>query len=554
MKLLSFLALCLLLVQTVSLRAGITFSAIPETVERFEPVEISATLTETPTSNPFSEARFIGNFADPSGPAQQIDGFCDSADGKVFRLRYLPTVEGEVNLTVSLNWGKYTAGTSGKFRVVQSERKGLLRVDKEHPSHFVWEGTGEHYFWNSTTTYWLLAWDEETIMESINRLAKLGINRIRVAMCGRTRDGKRWSEPSVLPTERFSFRLEPWPAANPSDIEQPNYDTTRLNPPHWQKLDRLVSLAAERGIVVSLIFYLDGADKGVDPFGKEKMGSAEEQLYYRYVLSRYAAYPNVMWDVSNEYRLFRDDTWAEKMGTLIKELDPYDHMTSIHGHGDFRFRKSPWADYAMYQQWDESGGYAFMLKNRAEQAQAGRVIPQINEEYGYEDHYPTGWGGARLWPARNGDTRRRLAWEITMAGGYQTTGERANQGTGAAEDSGGGWINGRGDETMTMLIGYKYLMEFFTKFPWWTAEPREDLVSSPGAKCLATPGKLYIAYLPKGGAASLKLAPGKYAAGWYNCRTGVSIELPEVLMEKEAVWTSPPANDVGDWAMALEAL
>ena len=31
---------------------------------------------------------------------------------------------------------------------------------------------------------------------------------------------------------------------------------------------------------------------------------------------------------------------AEKMGRLIKQADPYDHLTSVHGHHDFRFHTS----------------------------------------------------------------------------------------------------------------------------------------------------------------------------------------------------------------------
>lgn len=88
------------------------------------------------------------------------------------------------------------------------------------------------------------------------------------------------------------------------------------------------------------------------------------------------------------------------MGTLVKQYDPYDHLVSIHGHVDFRFQKSPWVDFAMYQKWDERGGYHYMLCNRRMQEQTGRIIPQVNEEYGYESHYPTRWGGNRRPPAR----------------------------------------------------------------------------------------------------------------------------------------------------------
>src|SRR5262245_39127724 len=116
----------------------------------------------------------------------------------------------------------------------------------------------------------------------------------------------------------------------------------------------------------------------------------------------------------------------------------------------------------MYQSWDEKGGYAFMRGNRDAQLAVKRPMPQINEEYGYEDHYPARWGGGRKAPARSADNRRRLAWEMYMAGGYQTTGERADTGTGWGPDTGGGWINGRGDASMKMLTGYAHIRTFFT--------------------------------------------------------------------------------------------
>ena len=135
--------------------------------------------------------------------------------------------------------------------------------------------------------------------------------------------------------------------------------------------------------MISIIFYLDGKDRGVDPFGESGMGGEDEQRYYRHGVAGLAAFSNVMWDIANEYRSFRDDAWAEKMGTLIKGCDPNHHLTSTHGHADFRFRTSPWADFAMYQSWDEGGGHGFMFGNRGQQAATGRAMPQINEEYGY---------------------------------------------------------------------------------------------------------------------------------------------------------------------------
>ena len=147
------------------------------------------------------------------------------------------------------------------------------------------------------------------------------------------------------------------------------------------------------------------------------MGGEDEQRYYRYAVARLAAFSNVMWDVTNEYQLFRNEEWAEQDGRVhqaMRPLRPPDIASTA--TAQFPFRTSPWADFAMYQSWDESGGYPFMLNNRLQQQKTGRPIPQINEEYGYEDHYPVpgaavarprparrtiagGWPGACTWPA-----------------------------------------------------------------------------------------------------------------------------------------------------------
>jgi len=281
----------------------------------------------------------------------------------------------------------------------------------------------------------------------------------------------------------------------------------------------------------------------------------------------------VMWDVTNEWHLFRDAAWVNRMGAFVTERDPYHHLASVHGHGQFPFRMERWADFALFQSWDEQGGYQFMLNNRREQAAAGRPMPQINEEYGYEDHYPYPWGQARLWPARTADNRRRLAWEMTLAGGYQTTGERANAGTGAGLDTGGGWINGRGNDQMTLLVGYGHLRRFFEGFAWWRLEPHPELlrlppepkraapdkkaagppplpVLHPTPTCLAEPGERYVIYLPQGGTVTVNLAPGSYRGGWFNPRNGKFLK--PAFPASGGEWTSAPAADAEDWVLLVE--
>jgi hypothetical protein len=470
----------LLILGAVDSAAGepgrVRFSQSAPEVEAYDFLEVTVNVDGPDAANPFTEATVEGEFSPAGGEAVRVGGFCDSPDGSLFRIRFMPSRPGEHEYSVVYRQGPYEARHTGSFVATDGGRRGLVRVDPEHPWHFVWEGTGEHYFYNGTTTYFLAGWDEAQIRKNLDRLAQLKVNRVRAAIAGRVENGRAWFE-DVYPTERFSFLLNPWVAERPDSVENPGFDVTRFNVEYWRKWEALLRHARALDVVVSVIFYVDGRRPGVDPFGEEGMGGEDEQRYYRYAAARLAAFSNVMWDVTNEYRLFRNDAWAEKMGAFLKDCDPHDHLTSVHGHGDFRFQTSPWADFAMYQQWDEGGGYAFMLNRRQEQASTGRIVPQVNEEYGYEDHYPT-WGGNRKAPARSADNRRRLAWSIYMAGCYQTAGERADTGTGWGPDTGGGWVNGRGDDSMVLFEGYGHIVDFFTSIPWWELEPDNAFIET----------------------------------------------------------------------------
>src|SRR5262249_40250155 len=154
---------------------------------------------------------------------------------------------------------------------------------------------------------------------------------------------------------------------------------------------------------------------------------------------------------------------------------------------------SSWFDFTSFQEWSRNQ-HAYMLNERRQQLLTGRIIPQTNEEYGYEDHYPA-WA-FKLGPeyGDSADALRRTAWDIAMAGGYGTTGETARRGTNIWPDTGGGWLNGRGDSTMTMLEGYAHLVDFFHAFEWWKTEPHDELVTS-GSYCIAEPGRVYAVYL-----------------------------------------------------------
>jgi len=519
--------------------SDILFSQSSDSVECYDLVEVTIRVDRAIVQNPFTNVFVTGRF----GHANQInrlsvDGFCDSADGSIFRIRFMPTEPGEYTYCITYWQDNLQKVHTGKFRAVNAKRRGIVSVDSAYPWHFIWKGTGEHYFLNGTTAFLLMGWDDEKVIQDcIDRLHALCINRIRILLDGRS--DHFWTEP-IKPGKGFRAHLNPWVAERPDDVKNPGFDYSRFNISFWQKFERMMKYAREKDMIISVILLWN--ETRINPAA----WSEDERRYIRYTVARLGSYSNITWDLGDDLDSFRDDVWTHITGTLLYELDPYHHLATSHPiNNRHQDRASPWFSMTSFQHW-ERPFHRWMLEQRSQQSNTGRIIPQVNEEYGYEDHYPA-WAPYKA-PAASADANRRAAWEIAMAGCYQTTGETAKQGTGMGTDTGGGWVNGRGDNTMTMLKGYSHMVHFFNSFEWWKADPHDELVNN-GAFCLAKPGRLYIIYLPQGGNITAKLEPGRYEAKWFNPRNG---EYSAIKVAKGPVWTSPAATNGEDWVILLK--
>jgi hypothetical protein len=530
----------------------ITFSQSAATVEAYDFVEVTLNVASPDAKNPFTDVAVEGQFG-KAGDSQRlaVAGFCDSADGTVFRIRFMPSAPGDYAYSVSYRRGGFEQTYTGTFRASNGHRRGPIRVDPKYPWHFIWEGTGEHYFFNGTTAFFLMGWREERVINYIiERLHNLKINRIRALIAGAA--NFFWGEP-VMTGDNFTMVLRPWVAEAPESIDRPGLDFTRFNVPYWQKWERMLRFARDRDTIISAI--LDISTHQAQPAA----GSEDERRYIRYAAARLSAFANVTWDLGDDLDSFRDEKWAHETGTLLVNCDPYKHLASSHPvHREHQDRSSDWFGFTSIQNWSRQQ-HALMLEERQIQLKTGRIIPQTNEEYGYEDHYPH-WAPAP--PGDSAEVLRRMAWEIAMAGAYGTAGESCRRGTNVWPDTGGGWINGRGDDTMVMLKGYEHMVDFFTSFEWWKTEPHDELVNN-GACCLAKPGEIYAVYLPERplcgnqehygykdecGDVTIKLEPGTYDAKWFSATTGEIVPLPPV---QGPVWTIPEAPGWQDWALLL---
>lgn len=524
--------------QACGAASAVAFTQSTPSVDAYDFVEVTAKVESPDIKNPFTDASLNGSFEMSAGGIRwQIEGFCDSPDGTTYRIRFMPPKAGDYTYAITYRQGAFEAKHAGVFHAVDAHRKGPIRIDPQYRWHFIWEGTGEHYFFNGTTAYWLTGWrDERTIRYSIDRLHRLKVNRIRVTVAGRS--NIFFGEP-VMIGANYSNLPTPWPAERPNDFTHPSFDYTRFYVPMWQKFERMLRDARDEDMIISVVFDMN--DNKVHPAA----GSDDERRFLRYLVTRFSAFSNVTWDLGDDMEGYRNDEWVHQTGTLVEQWDPYHHLATSHPvktiHQD---RASAWFGFTSYQDWSRQQ-HALMLESRELQKKTGRIIPQTNEEYGYEDHYP-------LWAAPGSDSAdvlRRTAWDIVMAGGYQTAGETCRRGTNIRPDTGGGWMNGRGDDTMTMFLGYGHMVDFITSFEWWKTDPHDELVNG-GAYCLAKPGEIYAVYMPRGGKVTVKLQPGTYTATLVSALTGEKIVLPAA---QGSSWTSPETPDENDWALLLEA-
>ncbi len=549
----------------------VSFSQSTNEVEVYDFLEFTAAISPPHPQNPFTDASIDGTFQTADGRKRcKVDGFCDSEDGSLYRIRFMPATPGDYVYAIEYRQGGFKRVSGGTFHVKSSARRGPIRIDPNNRWHFIWEGSGEHYFFNGTTAYWLMGWrDDKVIESSIERLHRLKINRLRVTVAGRT--AVFYGEP-VLPGDNWTAFVKPWRTdarlhsvhllgrlgermninlgrdwfdslANlevENDIYHPGFDYSRFEVSYWQKFERALRFARDRDLIFSLV--LDMNDSRVHPAPR----SSDEYRFIRYAIARFGAFSNITWDLGDDLDRYRDTSWTHDTGALLKQWDPYHHLATSHpidnAHQD---RASEWFDFTSFQDWSRTQ-HDFMLSQRKQQERLGRVIPQTNEEYGYEDHYPM-W--AKGPGSDSADTLRRMAWEIVMSGGYQTAGETARRGTNIWPDTGGGWMNGRGDDTMTMLKGYGRMIDFFTSFEWWRTEPHDEFVDK-GNYCLARPGEIYVAYLPHGGSINMQVQHGQYDGIWLNAATGEKMVMPSINVTG-SFWNSSIAAGGDDWAIVL---
>ena len=105
------LCTCLFLLAWASPLSGapkkVVFSQSADTIEAYDFVEVSVNLEGPDAANPFIDVKVKGSFAKAGGSATKVEGFCDAADGSVFRIRFMPSSPGEYSFSIAYRQGTF---------------------------------------------------------------------------------------------------------------------------------------------------------------------------------------------------------------------------------------------------------------------------------------------------------------------------------------------------------------------------------------------------------------------------------------------------------------
>ncbi|GAG32029.1 unnamed protein product, partial [marine sediment metagenome] len=234
----------------------------------------------------------------------------------------------------------------------------------------------------------------------------------------------------------------------------------------------------ERGIVIHLVFYLDDCREVSGAITPE-----QEELWFRYTVARFGAYPNLIWNLAEEFEEAFTIDWCESRAGWLKKYDPFPNPVTVHQltADIFRPAGSPNFDLTAIQYNANADSLNRMVnKVRRQTAGAGRPIPVLVTEWT---------------PIAPEDTVRcRMGiWAITLGGGvYQI-------------------FNNKRGETVTLDFSrweehWRYariLKGIMESLPFNRMGPVNNLVSS--GYCLAEPGGPYLVYQPEPGSFTIDL-------------------------------------------------
>jgi hypothetical protein len=446
-----------------------------------------------------------------------VRGFWD--DGRAWVVRWTPPTSGIWQVAIDNANGDAGLQREAAIEVRAANERGFVRVDPVHEA-FVFDN-GDYPTLIGTTTYEVVKQvraGDTNWQTAFAQYHNHGIGKVRVLAC--------------------PWPVTQWPTGYPDSSPFPNGNHSLTDPAHWQALDQVLEHARQTGLVVDLAFFADNERC----FGS----TAEDERYVRYVLARYAAYPNLIWNLTNEWEFTKHDrAYWNRTGELVRAEDPWMEEAgrlralSIHQKSrlDFVYADAGWPTHSIVQV-NQRQGYAFGDEwgSVSIQTNSGQGRPVVNDELGYYDQTHKGIHVDRA-------QIRRSLWAIMTVGGYGTAGD--------ASLVAGGLIykSGRWHDLGGVYDDMRILHETLQSIPrWWEYREQPAIIRS-GQRIYAggAPDLGYLVYAANGGSVRLVLPDGHYRLTRLDPRSGARVDLG--ISDETIAW-NPSAG--ADWVLLID--
>jgi len=470
--------------------------------------------------SPFS-VEFGAVFYGPEQTELKIPGFYNG--NQSFLLRFSPPEVGEWTFVTYAS----IPSLSGNGGVVnctppQTKRHGPVVLKKENLQHFFYKDN-KPYFLLAFELDWLFALDcdnKEGIPKTkklVTQIANHGYNQ--VIMNVYAYDVSWNKDPYLKPEHEFAApKIFPFGGTN-SDP-----DFSELNVDFFKHLDRVVRYLDQQGIIAHLMIYV--WNKNVN---WPDMYSRADNLYFDYVITRYQAFTNIIWDISKEALSYGrcDMDYISERIQRVRQRDAYHRLLTVHDYSYCsRYPKN--VDFISIQSW-RTGLYHEMQSVREKHSNK----PIFNIEHGgYEQGPYTVFNGDHIDP----EICLERNYQCLFAGTYSTYYWQCTSWNVIIPDP-----MSLPDSLQPKFEYYRHLNTLFSRYDFSTLEPSQDYSSS--CYGLSNLKDLFIYFIPEKNYATHVTLPegveGQMHVSWFNPLTGEFLEKGAVSLEKWHEFKSP---------------
>jgi Protein of unknown function (DUF4038)/Domain of unknown function (DUF5060) len=490
-----------------------------------QPVDVVFKLKKSISENPFDIS--FGMIANnKSGNSVNIQGFYDGNNEYVFRFSANQIGVWEYTTFSSISQLTGLRGTINVVENTKSEIHGGIKIDEKNPQKFIYED-GKPYFALAFELDWLFALDYKNkteIPKTKKIIETVKVNGFNQIVMNLYAYDVKWKVETNVPVD-FEYKkpdYSPFVGTN----EKPDF--SQLNTDFFKHFDRVIQHLHENGIVAHVMIYV--WNKNVN---WATMYSEGDNRYFDYVIKRYQAYPNIIWDISKEALDYGrcDIPYINERIARIRKNDAYERLITVHDY-EYCSREPDKLDFISIQNW-RSDLYSLSLESKIKHPNK----PVMNIEHGgYESGPYLSFTGNYT----NPENCLIRNYEVVFAGLYSSYYWQNTAWNIVVYDP----MNPKYNFKKPRFDYYKHLQNLFTKYDYNTLEVYKPKLTTNGRDGLdnlsssgypLTNGKdLYLFLVPATNDQVNVILPkppsGKLEVTWFNIFTG------EYMRQADADW------------------